>query len=149
MDRIESFYRIAEEYCNFISDTKISIDSVPSLIELIMRLYISALNLPEIEPETEDALPSISSEPLQIHFSQQISPDYWEIFNPRTLEEPVYCNLLDDLSDIASDLQKGMVEYQSGRIGNAVFEWRFGLNSHWGNHAVDALRALHAIRMSG
>ena len=39
-----------------------------------------------------------------------------------------------------------MKEYEAGRFGNAIFEWKFGLNSHWGQHVVDALRALHAVR---
>ena len=28
--------------------------------------------------------------------------------------------------------------------GDVVWEWRFGFYSHWGRHATEALRALHA-----
>ena len=43
------------------------------------------------------------------------------------------------IQKIANDLQDGIDEYEKGRIGNAVFEWHFGVLHHWGDHAVDAI----------
>ena len=47
---------------------------------------------------------------------------------------------------ITIDLRRGMKEYESGRYGNAIFEWKLLFNNHWGQHIVDALRALHTVR---
>jgi hypothetical protein len=103
------------------------------------------MNLPETEPETIASLSDIS-EAVAIRFSEQIPTTYWEIFDLHADKDPVCGDLIDDLSDIATDLKAGMKEYEASRFGNAVFEWKFGLNNHWGQHIVDALRALHAAR---
>ena len=145
MEKTQNFYNLAKEYCCFIAEKEITVSDVPTLIELLMNLYIMAMNLPELEPETNDSSSS-DSDRLLIHFDKQVPTLYWEVFNPYVQEEPVCGDLFDDLSDIALDVKNGMKEYEAGRIGNAVFEWKNGLNSHWGHHIVDALRALHTIR---
>ena len=144
-NQVKEFYEQADEYCRFISENVITADTVPYVMELLMQLYISAMNLPETEPETTAPLSDIS-EAVAIRFSDQIPTTYWEIFDPHADKDTVCGDLIDDLSDIAADLKVGMKEYEAGRFGNAVFEWKFGLNNHWGQHIVDALRALHAAR---
>jgi hypothetical protein len=144
-NQVKEFYEQADEYCRFISENVITADTVPYVMELLMQLYISAMNLPETEPETIASLSDIS-EAVAIRFSDQIPTTYWEIFDPHADKDTVCGDLIDDLSDIAADLKVGMKEYEAGRFGNAVFEWKFGLNNHWGQHIVDALRALHAAR---
>ena len=145
MDQVKEFYEQADEYCCFISENVITADTVTYVMELLMKLYISAMNLPETEPETTAPISDIS-EAVAIRFSEQIPTTYWEIFDPHADKDPVCGDLIDDLSDIAADLKAGMKEYEAGRFGNAVLEWKFGLNNHWGQHIVDALRALHVAR---
>ena len=145
MDKIESFYRISAEYCNYVTENEINHNSIPFLMELLMKLYISALNLPDLKPETIQISESTIHENVCIRINKEIPTTYWEIFNPYIMEELVCGDLSDDLYDILSDLQCGIKEYEHGKIGNAVFEWKFGLNNHWGNHVIDALRALHFI----
>ena len=145
MNKAKEFYEQADEYCRFITDNVITTDKVPNLMKLLMALYVSAMNLPDTEPETTDSSSDIA-ETVSFRIGDQISTTYWEVFDPYVYEDPVCGDLTEDLSDIAKDLKKGMNEYKAGRIGNAIFEWRFGLNNHWGLHIVDALRALHFIR---
>ena len=144
-NKAKEFYEQADEYCRFITENVITTDKVPNLMKLLMTLYVSAMNLPDTEPETTDSSSDIA-EAVSFRIGGQISTTYWEVFDPYVYEDPVCGDLTDDLSDIAEDLKKGMNEYKAGRIGNAIFEWRFGLNNHWGLHIVDALRALHFIR---
>ncbi len=144
-DIARRFYKLADEYRCFVAENVVTADAVPALIEMLMTLYISAMSLPATEQETNE-LSSDISEAVSIRFSEQIPTMYWEIFDPYVDEEPVCGDLLDDLSDIAADLRDGMKEYETGRFGNAIFEWKFGLNNHWGQHIVDALKALHSIR---
>jgi len=144
-DQAKEFYEQASEYCRFIAENVITADTVPSLMELLMTLYISAANLPEAEPETTESSLDIS-EAAAIRFAEQIPTTYWEIFDPYADADSVCGDLVDDLSDIAADLRDGMKEYEAGSFRNAIFEWRFGLNNHWGQHVVDALRALHVVR---
>ena len=144
-NKAKEFYKQADEYCRFITENVITTDKVPNLMKLLMTLYVSAMNLPDTEPETTDSSSDIA-EAVSFRIGGQISTTYWEVFDPYVYEDPVCGDLTEDLSHIAKDLKKGMNEYKAGRIGNAIFEWRFGLNNHWGLHIVDALRALHFIR---
>jgi len=51
----------------------VTVDTVPSVIEMLMILYISALSLPETEPETEmNELSSDVSGAVSISFSEHI-----------------------------------------------------------------------------
>ena len=147
MNTVESFYNNAKEFCAYIIETEISMHSIDHLIELLMSLYIAALNLPDMEPETVkqsdgDFLPLV-----EVRIEEGLRSWYWEIFDPFEDEEPVCGSFVDDLSDIIRDIQEGIKEYEAGRIGNAVFEWQFGLDYHWGHHAVDLIRALHCLRI--
>ncbi len=50
MDRADEFYKLAKEYYTYITETEISNDSVNMLMEFLMKLYISAMKLPDMEP---------------------------------------------------------------------------------------------------
>jgi hypothetical protein len=53
-------------------------------------------------------------------------------------------SLADDLADIYRDVKEGIDLLAAGESENdVVWEWRFGFWSHWGTHAVDALRVIH------
>lgn len=67
---------------------------------------------------------------------------YWEVFDPYENDEPVAGSLSDDMLDVYRDLRRGLRAYDAGQVGVAVWEWRFHFDQHWGDHAVDALRAL-------
>lgn len=146
MNVIKEFYSLAKECCGFISKTEITGDSLSALMELLMKLYISAINLPEAESRTIECSIVEETEVPFIGISNQIPQFYWEVFGPYEKDEPVCGDLVDDLSDIAKDYKKGIAEYEAGIIGNAVNEWKLGLYNHWGSHIVDALRVLHTAR---
>lgn len=146
MDMIKEFYSLADEYCCFISQNEITGDTLSDLMELLMKLYISAVNLPETESETTGYLTTEETEIPSIRISSQIPRFYWEVFDPYEKDEPVCGDLIDDLFDIAADIRIGIEEYEAGRVGNAVFEWKLRLDNHWGSHIVDALRVLHTVR---
>lgn len=145
MDTAKDFHDLAVAYCRFISENEITEASVAPLTELLMRLYVSASNQPDAQPETIDRLATGDAERPAVRIGDQIPRIYWEVFDPLEKDEPVCGDLADDLSDIAADLAIGIEEYEAGRIGNAIHEWKFGLRNHWGSHVVDALRVLHAV----
>lgn len=71
---------------------------------------------------------------------------YREIYDPYgpDSDEEVRGSLIDDLSDIHRELLSGLRKWTRGETGAALWEWRFGFEIHWGEHATGALRALHA-----
>jgi hypothetical protein len=60
-------------------------------------------------------------------------------------EAAVPLPLSDDLADIWLDLKHGLLALDDrARPEDVTWEWRFGFYAHWGRHATEALRALHA-----
>jgi len=56
-------------------------------------------------------------------------------------------SLLDDLSDIWWDLKPGLYALDNGseeQAADVFWDWKESFRTHWGRHAIDALRALHA-----
>jgi hypothetical protein len=92
---------------------------------------------------------------------------YWEVFDPTYTEqdgkpeqgwkitdkEPTQGWLVDDFADIYADLKEELSKIdQIGTdeaIEDALWQLKFGFNHHWGNHCIDAMRALHYLWYDG
>ena len=144
MNAIQGFYELAENFCAYLDRNTVSEDSVDILIRYLMRLYIGAMDLPEIrnlegEKERNKAIPRV-----EVAFDSC----YWEVFNPHDRNDLVASDIVDDLSDIYRDLKDGVNEYEAGRRNNAVFIWKLYFESHWGKHITDLLRVFHQVKTS-
>ena len=102
-------------------------------------------SLPQPKREKEMAQPRRTT-PVEIRFQPDIQIRYREEFDPLEGGHPISCTLKGNLTDIVSGLQYGIEEYKSGLVGRAAFTWRDGSEFNWGNHAIDAIRVLHAMR---
>lgn len=145
MQQIDTFYTKATAFCKFLSETTISESSAESLLVFVMELYVACVHLPDIKPDTVE--PVENAPKIHIDADKDLFPYYWEIFDPWEESLPVCGQLVDDMEVIARNLLKGIKEYESGKFGNAVFTWKFGLNAIWGRNAAGAIRALHALRV--
>lgn len=142
-DKIKEFYVMAVDYCTIVRKTKITKSMVEDMIKRIMKLYLAALELPKIDGE--EGLWKEEYENIRVEVDSEIDR-YFETFDPYEADSFVGTTINDSLEGIYDDLSKGIVQYESGNIKNAVFEWRETHAWHWGNHAVSVLRALHQIR---
>ena len=145
---INDFYNLSIEFSKYIQEQVISESSIDKLMVYLMRLYVAAIELPNMEVETKSNDDSQLCPTLS--FSEDFETFYWSIFDPfnNNPEEEVVCmNLFDDLTTVLDTLQSGISEYEAGRIGNAVFDWKFEFEGHTGTHIVNALKALHAIKL--
>lgn len=72
---------------------------------------------------------------------------YREVFDPYSepSESEVTGDLIDDFFDIHHDLSSGLAEWRRGNPVGALWEWRFGFETHWGEHITSAMRALFAL----
>ena len=59
-------------------------------------------------------------------------------------EKAVVGSLADDIADIYRDVVSGLRAFQSGLRAEAIWEWGFNFRDHWGRHATEAIKALHA-----
>lgn len=122
------------------------------LQQLLPALYSSALNMPEADPTDEPDIDRLSHEQWNELFKRIKAKVggwayYQEMFDPYDFSElsPVVGDLADDLADIYRDLVEGVDLWNLGRHADAIWTWKSNFQSHWGEHALGALRAIHTI----
>jgi hypothetical protein len=155
---------VAKRFCTVV-------DSAPNLdrIDLLMQVYRllpqlieEAVSLPDLEfsgsMETEEKqIKSLAREMARLTHPQwwQLYQSlkeklgdwdlYWGVFDPTKEREAVCGSLADDIADIYRDLKEGIILSESDQalLKDIIWQWRFGFFSHWGNHAMEALRTIH------
>jgi hypothetical protein len=145
---VQAFAGKAREYCAFIevaAGTPLP-DRLATARRLLVEVYLLALALPEGPPSDESEDDIEVRAPLD--WPDMGDAEFYRLFFDPYEEdqEAVTASLSDDLLDIYRDLRSGLAILDSGRQHaevDAAWEWRFGFEGHWGNHAVAALRALH------
>lgn len=117
----------------------------------ISTIYLAALQLPPPFNEELERRPDVerlpSEENAKVMAYRGIPIDmYGEVFDPIPIppEEPVIGSIADDVVDIYRDIVTGLRAYQNGNKSGALWEWGFGFQHHWGEHATGAIRAIHA-----
>ena len=149
------FTGLAEEFCKIVDSAERM--TVPVFLAELNRnlphLYGAGVRLPEVEKEDFEPTPPFDHhkvwQPLYKFLQDKLGSEeqYWEVFDPTEKEEAIPHSLADDIADIYCDLKRGFAVLEArGPLVNAVWEWQFGFWSHWGQHAVSALRAIHHIR---
>ncbi|MGP1908359.1 DUF5063 domain-containing protein [Metabacillus sp. JX24] len=138
----EAFLNTASEYCHLIENFALSYESdkVISLLRTISSLYAAALTLPE-EDLSDGEIAVFEFVLPDIELGAKVN--YWALFDPYTDDEPVACSLNDDLQDIYRDVKEGILLFQNDKRPEATWHWKFTFESHWGQHALQAMRALH------
>jgi len=142
---VDDFLVAAKAYCDFIDSCNSfsEKDDLDKLLKVLSSLYTKGLDLPEVEPEERHFFEMDFPLPdLDFHHYNT----YKEIFDPYYGESPVNGCLDDDIIDIYSDVKKGLILHEQGHRIRAIWEWKFGLEVHWGEHATSAIRALHSLK---
>jgi hypothetical protein len=117
----------------------------------VAALYAAALDLPQ--PWSEGAavqrLPmpaALAATADRVRERATAIPlqHYSEIFSPGVPPDPPRMgDLADDLVAIYRDVALGLHLHDDGRVDDALWQWGFGFQSQWGQHASSAIRALH------
>jgi hypothetical protein len=143
MQQLEQFAVNVRAYCDFVRDAS-ALPLTQRLIEAqaqLLRLYTAALALPELPEDFEDVERPPPARPTLESFGEK--EVYWEVFDPYVPTEAGCGSLTDDLLDVHDDVRRGLVLWDHGHRDAALWEWRFNFEIHWGDHCIDALRALH------
>ncbi|ESA36370.1 hypothetical protein N836_00420 [Leptolyngbya sp. Heron Island J] len=119
---------------------------------LLPKIYSLSHKLPEVElPEDEsiqEITVSIQAPTIAINRLLGEYDLYSEVFDPVVDTEAITTTISDDLSDIYLDLKRPLIKYKTGIAANqciAIWEWRFNLQGHCGDHLVDVLRPIHRL----
>lgn len=145
-------------------------DSAPSSdrTELLSKLYrilpaliSEAIALPDVSRDDDDELEGTSRRGFHVgglselewgklyNFLKEKLGDwdlYHHVFDPTKDTEAIFGTLADDIGDIYRDLKSGL-SLKENRQGvgdeDAIWTWRLLFYSHWGDHAMHALLAIH------
>ena len=160
----QTFLNVARGFVLLIENREITEKEFYGRIhKTLLELYSAGLSMKSVElihSSAESEFKSIPQEQLKEQNNNLISSlgkdcFYWEVFDP-TYEkenEPTQGWLVDDVADIYADLKEEL--YKIDQIGtdeaieDGLWQFKFGFTSHWGNHCVNAIRALHYIYYDG
>jgi hypothetical protein len=150
------FRETAKKFCEFIETHKSyrKKEFLTLCAMSLSELYNHALSLRQLISDGEDdSVPQVQHDEwasLSDSLKQKLGDDdvYTVVFDPTNPEpdDPVEATLSDDLADIYRDLKNGLMfwdsDSQSG-LEEALWEWSFGFEHHWGQHLTKALSAIH------
>ena len=118
------------------------------LCEALDRLVAEYHRAPDVEPDTEGVSDSVPYEPLAARASASF-PElglYADVDPSEVLPQEVGVgDAIDDLADIARDLTGVLGLINNGATNDAIWEFRFGYQTHWGIHLHNLRRYLHVI----
>jgi hypothetical protein len=125
--------------------------TAPLAVRRVARLYAEALELPQpwsegVSVRREEIPVFLEARLNQVRLRAAAIPlqHYSEIFSPLVPpDEPVVGDLADDLVAIYRDVALGLHLHGRGCVDDALWQWGFGFQMHWGQHASSAIRALH------
>ena len=151
MDYHSQFVPLVRAYANII-ETAATLTAYTLLTEcalLLPELYAWGYRLPDILPPDLDnnQVPATEiTRPLFARFGPYAR--YRLVYDPIFDEEMVIAYIADDLADIYHDLKRPLIVFDRGEEKAqqlALWEWRFTLRGHSGDHIVNVLRPIHIL----
>lgn len=148
---IQAFVAAAREYCAWFAAPPLDgLSEAHALLRLLPSLYLAGVRLPRDPPLPEEEAPERDAQPdgaVMPRRTESLPFRYYgATLHPTDLDKLFDVgtgDLDDDVSSVWSDVATGLLHWDAGDVIEAVWHWRFEFENHWGEHAVDALRALH------
>jgi hypothetical protein len=148
------FSETAQEFCILIETAK-SFERrafFERCFQLVARLVSEAVELPDIEGELDTMRGQVTLDAYRavvdgLEFQAAEHDSYKMVFDPwEEAAEPIYGSVSNDLADIWRDLKRGLLALAAGSLPNAICDWRFSFQHHWGPfHATHVLRPLFSF----
>ena len=148
-EQARTFARKAKAYCWLIDQPPLlpREKALLKLCQALADLLQLALRLPDLTDEATSDIET-NCEPVSDAVQEWVSvlrvDHYWVLFDPFTNPESslVFNSLADDLSDVYSDLKRGLYLFDQGLVHAACWEWRSSFTAHWGESLLEIERAL-------
>jgi hypothetical protein len=144
---IESFVGLVREYLAAVDD---AVNLGPhaflsTCARVLPRIYAHGLELPDTEPADVEFDADVASPMSRLTGLLGQYNVYAEVFDPCIDKEFLTKTISDDLADIYLDLKRPLLAFEAGKTANAVWQWKFNLQTHCGEHLVDVLRPIHRL----
>jgi hypothetical protein len=151
-----AYRKLVEDYCQAVEQPLGNPRaSLLLLRDRLLSLYQASLAMPAVSDASFENLPFEISN-AEFRKSEKVVATctnlnhFWICYNPFETppQQPVCASLADGLTDIWRDLKPGLLALaqDEDRWASDVFwDWKFGFESHWGQHAVDSIWAIHKL----
>jgi Domain of unknown function (DUF5063) len=167
-DIATQFGAVARRYCRLVdAAANLGKDQFRlRMYQILPDLVVEAIRLPDTDPwernEEEGGSDDIPrKEPsarmtdkewgvLYNLLKEKLGHDdlYWTVFDPTSKDnEVIRGTLADDIADVYRDVKEPLLLMDKNAItaGLAIWNWRLHFYSHWGDHAISALRTIHNL----
>lgn len=154
----EDFVRVALEFCILIEKVKPEEKQtfLGNILKILPLLYLKISVIPPVEEYYDSDLESKVNEDLyakvETNLSEVLGEDnfYLETFHPdiNLSDSPVAVRISEDLADIYQDIGNFIGVFKNGQketMNDSLVQCIENFKKYWGQHLVNALRALHHI----
>lgn len=138
---IEAFFRAVTDGAG---DELDRLATLAKALDGLVQAYNSA---PETEPDEFGDAPRQDVQPMLSAISDAFPSIglYADVDPTGDFTQEMWTgDAIDDLSDIARDLADVIWYFEKRRPETAIWDFRFGYQSHWGRHLHDVRRYLHS-----
>lgn len=150
---VEELVALTRDYIALVDEcaSRSPRDFLAACARLLPRIYAVGIDLPDPElPDDDFELPPDQLESPMSAIGQLLGKydQYAEVFDPVVDREFLLTHLSDDLADIYSDLSVPLRWWDRGDDAartQALWQWKFNITGHCGDHLVDALRPIHRL----
>lgn len=156
------FVTVALEYCTFVETAGHTnrLDFVDKATKVVSLLYLKAALLPEVEGDEEAEPEFFVTEEMYESVRNQIADllgerdTYLETFHPdmQYSDTPIAAFISENLADVYQDTGNFVSLFRQGNeevMLEAMALCRTNFRNFWGQQALNALKALHAVRYNG
>ena len=145
----------AKRFCSIV-DSISHMDKVEFVVQIyrvLPKLIDQAIEMPDVKGSDRGG--QKSSQKIRYEEWEQLYNSlkeklgdwdlYHQVFDPTRDKEAIVGTLADDIADIYGNLKEGLVFIEAAPANpeKAIWTWRLLFYSHWGQHAMDALLAIH------
>jgi hypothetical protein len=158
-ENIKSLLEAANTFVSLLEDKTIDDKVFVKKAHLaLVNLYSNGIKLPEIDLKyskdfnRDDLFDNKYAGKIN---NLGIEAFYWEVFDPAYAEEDKEATqgwLNDDFSDIYKDIKIEIEKIKLGTneaVEDGLWSLKWGFINHWGNHCINAMRALHYLWYDG
>ena len=167
-EAVNRFYLVAQHFCSLVdsADTVDKTEFSVRIYRALPELIGEAMRLPREELSDDDEVDEdVDAYVYKVYPQARVTHEewsrlfntlkeklgdwnsYWQVFDPTEDEdkEAIYGSLADDIAGVYGDLKEGINLKDGGEAApeDIIFKRRLGFYTHWGKHAIDALRTIH------
>ncbi|GGK51510.1 DUF5063 domain-containing protein [Nocardia camponoti] len=152
---VVAFVDAARAFCGAvecIAESASVEDAARRLVAPLAHLVAAGSALPQVDPTEADLPRTVDRDAWYARYREMAdgfgnADLYWTNLDIAQLDSNLCAgSLADDIADIWREMRTGIAALDNGSDWrDVVFEWRLSFHHHWGRHAVEALRPLHAL----